>query len=127
MESNSFECVSSRCLIDVHDRLSIALCSVEQGSDLLQWRLKSAHFITGARSLAPEQELDSDSSRDANFEPLGLTVIHGFCEDLWRSQHYKQGKTIVVCAGVLPEDITNTALLVGCFMILNLLILISNF
>jgi hypothetical protein len=105
--------------ISVNDQLSIALCPVKQGMDLLQWRLNGAHFITGANRSALETKTGSVIP-DITFEPLGLKVIYGFCEDIWRSHEYKQGKMIVVCAGVDPVDITNTALLVGCFMILNL-------
>jgi hypothetical protein len=113
---DSYRC----CLlqININDRLSVALCSVEQGRDLLQWRMKSTHFILGAQKFASAQSADALEFLD--FEPLGLKYIHAFSEQLWQCHEYKQGKNIVVCAGIHQEDITNTALLVGSFMILNM-------
>ncbi len=109
---------SSLLQTNLAERLSVALYSVEQGRDLLQWRLKSAHFIPGATKFASAQSAETLDIQ--SLEPLGLKYIHSFCEQLWQSHEYKQGKMIVVCAGVCPEDITNTALLVGSFMILSL-------
>ena len=77
-------------------------------------RLKFAHFIQGQSA----ETLDIHA-----LEPLGLKYIHSLCEQLWlqcQCHEYKQGKMIVVCAGVCPDDITNTDLLVGSFTILNL-------
>ena len=98
--------------------MAVAICSVEQGKDLFQWRVKNAHFIAGARLYGADTEIEK--SEDNIYHPPGLRLIHGFCEDLWHSQAYKQGKAIVVCAGTHPRDITDTALLVGSFMILSM-------
>ena len=105
-------------MMQVCGQLAFAMCSVEQGKDLLQWRVKNAHFITGARLHRADTHIEK--SKDDIYHPPGLGIIHGFCDDLWHSQAYKQGKTIVVCAGTKPRDITDTALLVGGFMILSL-------
>ena len=109
---------TSRSVVRVHERLAVAICSVEQGRDVLQWRMKNSHFITGAHFYG--RDAHKEDSNDDVFHPPGLGIIHGFCEDLWHSQAYKQGKTIVICAGTHPKDITDTALLVGSFMILSM-------
>ena len=109
---------SGRVLVRIQDRMAVAICSVEQGKDLFQWRVKNAHFIAGARLYGADTEIEK--SEDNIYHPPGLRLIHGFCEDLWHSQAYKQGKAIVVCAGTHPRDITDTALLVGSFMILSM-------
>ena len=92
-----------RSVVRVHDQLAVALCSLEQGKDLLQWRIKNAHFIPGSRM---HDDMDSNTkglnvSDDDVFSPPGLRIIHGFCEDLWQSTAYKEGKTMVVCTGCL--------------------------
>ena len=110
--------ISGRSLVLVYSQLAVATCSVEQGKELFQWRVKNAHFVSGAR--LHSRGTYNEKSRDDIYHPPGLAVIHGFCEDLWHSQAYKQEKTVVVCAGSNPRDITDTALLVGGFMILSM-------
>jgi hypothetical protein len=81
---------------------------------MLQWRLKDAQIFPGVLSSSAVK----DESDDHPFQPLGLKDVHAFCEDLLHTQAYKEGKMIVVCSGRNPKDITNTALLLGSFMIL---------
>ena len=124
---NSFSSLrdeSGRFVVRVHDHLAVAICSVEQGKDLLQWRIHNAHYVTGANSSSAEAS--TKASDCDTFQPLGLRIIHGFCEDLWHSHAYKQERTVVVCAGIDPKDVTDTALLVGSFMILNLDLDVDN-
>ena len=121
LAGSSFSSIRDACgrsVVRVHEQLAVAICSVEQGRDLVQWRVKDAHVITGAHMYGADTQ--RQTSEDDNFHPLGLKIIHGFCEDLWHSHAYKEGKTIVVCAGTHPRDITDTALLVGSFMILSM-------
>ena len=101
-------------IYSISNQMVLALCSVEQAQDLLRWQLRSAHFIDGA-----EVHTQLSSNDQEQFQPPGLIIIHRFASRLWRSQEYKQGKRIVVCAGIHPESITNTALLIGGFMLLS--------
>jgi hypothetical protein len=110
----------SRSFIQIHERLAIALCSIEQAHVLLPWGVKNAHFVPGVVLHVPLDPNCSQQQSDCEvFEPVGLTILHGFCEDLLHSRAYKHGKVIVVCAGNNPKDITSTALMLGGFMILN--------
>ena len=89
--------------------MAIGLLTVEEAKDLLRWRIRSPHFV----------ETTTDV-KEAQNEPPSLLTIHRFAQSLWHSQEYKSGKTIVVCASSLPDQITNSALLVGSFMLLSL-------
>ena len=101
-------------LLGIHKNIKFALCSVDQARRILRWQIKSGHFIAAEDG---EQKTETDIEM---IQPLSLITIHRFASRLQNSQQYKEGKTIVVCAGIRSEDITNAALLVGCFMILSL-------
>ena len=104
--------------MQVHERLAIALCSVEQAPVLLP--VKTAHFISGVVNHGERKaSLSQQQQESEDFEPFGLKILYGFCEDLLHSRAYKHGKAMVICCGKHPRDITSTALVVGGFMILN--------
>ena len=100
--------LESARVMRVDDQLALAVCSSEQGRDLWRWRMNSTQFVSGSRSKSGVDE----------FEPSSLKDIHEFCNQLWRNQAYRQGETVVVCAGTTSREITETALLVGSFMII---------
>jgi hypothetical protein len=109
-----------RTLLQVHDRLAVAFCSVKQAPFLLPLNVKNAHYVPGISThTAKEVHAHTPHNKEDPFEPLGLRLIYGFCEDLLHSHAFKHGKVIVICSGSHPKDITNTALLVGSFMVLN--------
>ena len=56
---------------------------------------------------------------DNEFEPPCLRQIYGFYEDVLHVRSYREGKTLVICTGSHPKDITINTLLVGAFMILS--------
>jgi hypothetical protein len=105
---------SKHKLVEIQDRLTFALISEHQARDLLRWRMRFICIVNGADS-----EVTEDGCEFEN-QPPGLATIHRFVVRLWQNEAYKQGKTMVVCAGMHPESIRSTALMVGAFMILSL-------
>ena len=101
-------------VLNVHDRVAIAFCPVEQASDLLRYRLRSAHFI----------HIDSISlgynSTQETIQPPGLAIIHRFTMKLLRVYNLEQSDPIVICTGTMSEQITNSSFLVGSFLLLGL-------
>ena len=109
---------SAQKLVKVHDRFALAIYTVEQAEARIWWRLKNAVLVKGAAPFAL-REAEDRQEEDNEFEPPCLRQIYGFYEDVLHARSYRECKTLVVCTGRHPKDITINALLVGAFMILN--------
>ena len=104
-----------RSVLQVHDRLAVAVCPCEHAASRLSISPTKAHFVDGVQGQSAENLLVAETQ----LEPYGLKRIYGFCMDLMSSLAFKQGKVLVVCSGSCDQDITHSALLVGALMILN--------
>jgi hypothetical protein len=114
-----------RKLVKVHERLALATYTMAEAEARLQWGLKNAQLIQGAMPFASKEEAFKEMTECSNeeenidFEPPGLCGIYGFYQDVLHTKSFKEGKTIVICTGRHPKDVTINTLLVGAFMILN--------
>ncbi len=105
----------------IDDRLVFFLCSADQATSLLPCRFRNAHII-------PEiKDSDSDeatgSGRRANgdgldFHPMSLASLYRFSVILVNALRRTPNQMIIVCGGREPQTSTNTALLLGGFLVL---------
>ncbi len=87
----------------------MALCSPEEAKTLHRSRLRSMHFFA----------LDESHQSSCFFNPLPLTDIYRFTNKMHKTLRHHD-KEIVACARKHDsKTITNTALLLGSFLILG--------
>ena len=99
-------------VLQVHESLGFALCSVDRAKILLGSKSRKVRFLSGAN------EFESDClSFPAN--PICLKTIDSFCERVYHAFCNDRSKVVVICSGNSAGRITNSALLVGAFMILR--------
>jgi hypothetical protein len=114
-DTGSMQGSRSRFLLRVSKYLCLAQCSVHQARTWSQLHHSNVDIVSGAEA-APIALQRADDERE--YQPPGLKQVYEFCTTLLHTDAYKQGKAIVVCSGSDPKDVTNTALLLGGFMIL---------
>jgi hypothetical protein len=97
------------CIFGIYDRLSIAICSINQAKKLMLMSLKTNKFVSP----------DTMQIRSARFRPSSIIDMYTFCHSLKEVLLSNAGKNAIVCAGQSQDQITNTALLLGSFLILH--------
>jgi hypothetical protein len=108
-----------RTYLQVHNRLAVVLCRRIPALHLLPLDIENAQYIAGYSTYTIKEQHPKNLQNDeVSFQPPGLRMICGFCEDLMHDHAFKRGKILAICSGSHPKDITNTAVLVGGFMIL---------
>jgi hypothetical protein len=100
------------CIFHVHKNLYIASCSVNQAKKLMLSSLKSVKFVT-----PNSEQLDQLCHRE--YGPSTIIHMYVFCLSLNENIMSNPGKDVVVCAGQCQARITNTALLLGSYLILH--------
>jgi hypothetical protein len=100
-------------MFHIDHRLAIAFCSPLQVASKLHMVSKGAHLIDGVQSAKVT------GCKHKTFVLPGLKEIHAYYENIRNTESFRAGKTVVVCVGNHPEDITLNALMVGAFLILN--------
>ena len=97
-------------------------------SDLLTWRIlkatpkpnKRIYYFTSDVVPFPQEFAYTPFASD--FGPLSLAQVYRYCvhlKDIIQSQASRKRQIVHYCAG-LPNKVTNSALLIGCFMIVVL-------
>jgi hypothetical protein len=99
-------------VLQVHECLGFALCSASRARALLGNKTRKLQFFSA--------EDDFGLFRSGALANPNLKEIVSFCDRLFNAFSKDKTKIVIVCAGQDSEVITNSALLVGSFMILRL-------